>query len=534
MADARIDARPELRAALARAGHQVRDRASDAELILHAYRAWGTECVEHLIGDFAFAVWDAARRTLFAARDPLGVKPFFYSHRGSWLAFANTLDCVRGHPDVDSALDELFIADFLLFEMSQEPSATAFAAVRRLAPAHWLELSPSGLRTRRYWTLPHARIVRYPREADHLERFAELLDRAVADRLDDSRVSVFMSGGLDSPAVAVSAVRRGAHAHAFTTVYDSIIRDEERHYSSIAAGAIGIPLSHRAVDGYELFERYEDLAHCFPEPANAPFAAIDSDLAADAARHARVALTGWDGDSLLVESPRPYLQSLSAHGQWLAWARTLARYVAAHPWATAKSAWLRLHAAPREPAAAPEFPAWIETGFATRLRLRERWEAQRHGVPVTAADPVRPAANAAFAYLARASSFFEHCDAARTGAALEMRHPFLDLRLVQYCLSLPPVPWCVRKEILRRSLRGALPDTVRLRPKSPLGGFPHLEVLRRPQSRWVERFEPCPDAARFVVQGKIPSMAATGDAASAWSNLRPVSLDLWLRHARPA
>ena len=93
----------------------VRQAAPDSELILHAYAAWGEACVQHLRGDFAFAIWDARRKVLFCARDHFGVKPFYYAELDGVFIFSNTLDCVRLHPDVSGELNESAVADFLLF-----------------------------------------------------------------------------------------------------------------------------------------------------------------------------------------------------------------------------------------------------------------------------------------------------------------------------------------------------------------------------------------------------------------------------------
>jgi len=114
-ADARIDARTELIEKLkakSQAAGALALPTPDAELILHAYDAWGEACVEHLLGDFSFAIWDAREKRLFCARDHFGVKPFYYAQVGSCLIFCNTLNCVRMHPGVSSRLNDLAIADF--------------------------------------------------------------------------------------------------------------------------------------------------------------------------------------------------------------------------------------------------------------------------------------------------------------------------------------------------------------------------------------------------------------------------------------
>ena len=129
--------------------------ATDVELILRAYHAWGENCVEHLLGDFAFGIWDSARQHLFCARDHMGVKPFYYAHIGQLVVFSNTLDCVRLHPAVSDKLNDLAIADFLILEVNQDPATTSFADIQRLAPAHRATWSNAGLRFKPLLDLAH-------------------------------------------------------------------------------------------------------------------------------------------------------------------------------------------------------------------------------------------------------------------------------------------------------------------------------------------------------------------------------------------
>src|SRR3990172_1680840 len=205
VADARIDCRRDLIHAFESHGQRDLADTADSELILRAYHVWGEKCVEHLLGDFAFAVWDASRRRLFCARDQSGVKPFFYAHIGPLFIFSNTLDCLRLHPAVSDRLNDLSIADFLMFDVIQDTAATAFADIHRLPAAHALVCEPQRLFIRRYWEPSLATPVHYRRPADYIERFNELLDQSVADRFRTESACVFMSGGLDSPTVAASA-----------------------------------------------------------------------------------------------------------------------------------------------------------------------------------------------------------------------------------------------------------------------------------------------------------------------------------------
>jgi hypothetical protein len=98
VADARVDSRSELLDRLRGAGRMVQNEAPDSELILHAYHAWGEACVQRLLGDYSFAVWNARERTLFCVRDHFGVVPFYYATIGEWFVFGNTVEALLAHP----------------------------------------------------------------------------------------------------------------------------------------------------------------------------------------------------------------------------------------------------------------------------------------------------------------------------------------------------------------------------------------------------------------------------------------------------
>src|SRR5256886_6763204 len=182
-ADARLDARAELLQELKRRGDELQPGAPDSELILHAYAAWGSACVDHLRGDFSFGIWDARSKQLFCARDHFGIKPFYYAEIGPLLVFSNTLDCIRKHPAVSTRLNDLAISDFLLFDMIRKPGATSFADIQRLPPAHVLSCNEDAISLRRYWVLPASAPIHHARTAECVEQFHELLDRSEERRV---------------------------------------------------------------------------------------------------------------------------------------------------------------------------------------------------------------------------------------------------------------------------------------------------------------------------------------------------------------
>jgi asparagine synthase (glutamine-hydrolysing) len=150
-ADARVDGRRELIRKLGPAFRSELEDATDPQLILHAYREWAEDCVLHVLGDFSFAIWDGPRKRLFCARDPMGVKPFYYSLSGDTVLFSNTFDSLKAHPQVSCEVNEQAIADFLLTGLNQELGTTGLRDVLALPPAHTLTADARGLRTHRYW-----------------------------------------------------------------------------------------------------------------------------------------------------------------------------------------------------------------------------------------------------------------------------------------------------------------------------------------------------------------------------------------------
>ncbi len=317
VADARIDDRETLISELSSVPPRDLRAASSAELILHAYDAWGEACVEHLLGDFSFVIWDARRQRVFAARDHLGARPFFYSQVGQRLLVSNTLDCIRRIPAVSGELNEQAIGDFLIGGMSFNPATTFFAEIKRLPVAHRLIAGTDGLRIERYWTVPIDEPLYYKRAGDYTDRFHELLRTAVRDRLPDGPLGIFMSGGLDSPAVAATAVQLGASVAAFTSVYDRIIPDQERHYSGLVASHLGIPIFYNVRDDEPWgWKPGSDPIHT-PEPTDDPVSLVaHRQYSCEISARARVFFFGDGPDAALWYEWEPHLSYLMRHRRW--------------------------------------------------------------------------------------------------------------------------------------------------------------------------------------------------------------------------
>jgi asparagine synthase (glutamine-hydrolysing) len=533
-ADARIDGQAELKKKLSALGRTNLEEALDHELILHSYHAWGEACVEHLIGDFAFAIWDEPKQTLFCARDHFGVKPFFYAQLGQTFVFSNTLECVRQHPDVSETLNDLAVADFLLFDGNQDPGTTTFADIHRLPPAHCLIYAAGSLITREYWTLPTNIPVKYRKKGEYGAEFKALLETVVADRLRADSIGFELSGGLDSPALAaasktvLSRAGKPFKLRGYTIVYDRLIPDEERYFSRLVAEKLGIQQQVCAADDYELFARYDEAIEHMPEPWHDPTAIRMVDLISSMPADQRIVITGWDGDALLSESPKPYFAKLLQQREY--W-KLMAGVIGYALWQKVTGPvgwvkWAKRKLKERRPAVS-YYPIWFNPELEKRFGLKKRFEEFR-STPVFV-NPLRPYALRSLRSIQTSSSFFEFYDPGRTRQPIEYRHPLMDLRLIHFCLSLPPYPWCVKKHLLREALRGVLPEAVRRRPKALLAGHPHLSLLQEHATRALDAFLASEALSRYIDRARVPPVSGQTDPDTTWINLRPLSLDYWLR-----
>jgi len=534
-ADARLDCRAELEAKLSAADRKCSRGAPDSVLLLHAYAAWGEACVQHLRGDFAFAIWDARQRTLFCARDHFGIKPFYYALIGDLFLFSNTLDCVRVHPDVSDDLDDAAIADFLLFGTNYDLRSTTFRDIRRLPPAHFLAVSGQGLRVERYWSPPIDGRIRYHRPDEYVEHFQILLQSAVSDRLRTDRAGILLSGGLDSSSVAATV--RGLSGNssgpvdlrAYTITYESLLADRDGEHARKVAEFLKMPIRCLPMDGLQPFDRWTDAELTWPEPVDDPFFAGLFDQSRMIAEDCRVVLTGEGIDNLMHFEMWPYARHLLRNGQW---GRTIAesrRYLQLR-----SSVWpgvrRRLRGLFVQDLDAPVFPRWFAPEFAKRMNLEERWR-ECSAVRSSPAHPVVPGAHASLS-LPQWSQLFELENAGVTRCPVEVRYPFLDLRIVEYVLALPPFPWAFEKNLLREAMVGHLPESIRRRRKTPLAGDPLKEMLQRPdaaridQAHWTEQID-C-----YVNRSALPMLHMERNSGRAGAAIRPHCLNFWLRSAR--
>jgi asparagine synthase (glutamine-hydrolysing) len=529
-ADVRLDRRSELAEKLSRANNGlIVSDVSDAMLILHAYAVWGSDCVDHLRGDFSFGIWDTAAKTLFCARDHLGVKPFYYADLGNVFLFSNTLNCLREHPLVTADLNEAAIGDFLLFGLNYDKATTTFRDIQRLPPAHSLVVSKDKLEMKSYWQMPTEGRIRYAQSEEYVERFAELLRGAVEDRLRTNKVGIFLSGGLDSGAIAATAkeIARSRDGvpilSSYTVGYDSLIADDERIYASKVARYLDIPNIYLSLDHVQFFENWEHPRYRFPEPNENPLSSGGLNLFDTIATDCRAALYGEGADNLMYFQMWPYIKDLCRTGEWsrLIIETSWFLWVRPFPWLgivqRIQSLFARMGGDPR-------IPQWIRPEFAKRIGLEDRWmECSRLSFPAQR-HAVRPKAHASM-LIPQWSRMFEINDPGVTHAPLEVRYPFVDLRLVEYLLAIPAFPWAYKKRLSRKLLAGKLPREVLLRPKTPLSENPVAAKFRCSTTEWRNWAKLDGRVCDFV----DPSVLVNFGHGIQLEQFGPFCLNLWLK-----
>ena len=531
VADARLDCHAELEAELDSADRRVRSDASDAELILQAYAAWGEDCVEHLRGDFAFAIWDARRRALFCARDHFGVKPFYYADLGDTFLIGNTLDCLRLHPHVSDALNEEAIADFLLFGLNCDVATTTFRDIRRLPAGHSLTVSFEGVRIGRYWSAPTDGRIRYRKNEDYVEHFRLLLGAAVRDRIRTDRAGIWLSGGMDSSSVAATArevadASRGAtELYAFTVSSEAKGADAESLLACQVAEFLQIPIRVLRTQNPGVFDRWDQAEWAPAEPVEDPFFAGLYDQYAAVAERCRVALSGEGSDNLLFFQMLPYARDLLRRREWGQLAGDGLRFLSVRqfPW---KGLRLRAQRALGR-ADEPKLPRWIAPDFARRVDLEARW--RKYSVMPEASHPVKPVAHASLV-LPQWTKVFEQADPGVTRSAVEVRYPYLDLRVVNYLLAIPPFPWAFQKRLVREAMVNRLPENIRCRPKTPLAHDPQAELLQPwLEKEWRERAHWDAEMDRYIRKDAASLAGEMKRSAAAAQMIRPICLNFWLQ-----
>jgi len=453
----------ELRRELETRGHTFRTQ-SDTEVLLHTYVEWGEECIQHLNGIFAFGIWDEHKQQLFLARDHLGVKPLFYTQRGSTILFGSELKALLAHPLVPAELDTDGLADVFNFATMHTPGFGVYRDVHEVRPGYQICFERNRTRATQYWALrsaPHTDDL-----ATTVERIRSLLvDTVKRQLIADVPVVSMLSGGLDSSGISALVAREFRRTGEPLHTYALDFVDSAQHFVPNALHlSLDAPWAERVaehiesqhhtliVDTPDLLENLLTPMYAHDLPAMGQAEASLYLLFRTMKQNATVALSGEGADELFGGYSWFHSESALAAPTF--------------PWHTLFN---RAGGANRV--------SWLSAELEQRIQP-EAYMARRYAEAV--AEIPRLDGEDALAAKRREMFYMnltrllpvmlDRKDRMSMATGFEVRVPFCDYRLVEYVWN---VPWelkvadQIEKGILRSAFANVLPEELRSRRKSP-------------------------------------------------------------------
>jgi asparagine synthase (glutamine-hydrolysing) len=559
VADARIDDRERLLGALAGAGQSPGTDASDAELILASYRAWGLDCPSRLVGDFAFALWDAPARRLLLARDPMGVRQLYFARLEGGLVFGSTIGAVREGLPSSPSLNRPLALDLVATVFDRWIDQTIWSEIERLPASYALCVGPEGLRRWQHYVFGSTAIEGLVSEADWIEAFRDRLARSIADRSRDPHpIAILTGGGLDSSALAAMAHDMAGRGHSLPPIhlisgrFDRTPRaDEIAHFRTLGRHCVGFEAHEVPADDLWAFrEMGRDRGFPLDEPEVILIRAFNHAMLRAARDHGAGAVMLGQGANELFAEPvyasRSVLRSLGWRERWaearyfrresgwswpqLVFEATLRPSLARLPESWRASGRRALGLPPVDNAPWRRLPDFI---------LHPPQDPDRRAARIFAtAAGLSPAAELAHALLRgpHGQALLSHHDLLARVAGMEMRFPYLDRRLLDLMAWVPRRQWFSggeNRRILRQGMQGLLPDSIRVRR----GDRDLVGLVQRGFAREAERLTRLVDASIAADLGIIDLdcytkflMRILNRERSDWRYAgMPACLELWLR-----
>jgi asparagine synthase (glutamine-hydrolysing) len=547
---------PTLRPQLEAKGHVFRTH-SDTEAIVHLYEDHGADCVKHLRGMFAFALWDSRKNRLLLARDRLGKKPLYYAEHAGSLVFASEIKALLTVPGMPRTMDLEAIHHYLTLQYVPDP-LSGFSAIRKLPPAHVLIHEQGRTRIERYWDLPFEPKWTEP-EADLVAGLRERVREAVRIRLlSDVPLGAHLSGGIDSSLIVALMAEAGGTVRTFSIGFEEERFSELPHARAVAQ-RFGTDHHEFVVTYGDVPAQMEALAAQFDEPFADSSALPMWHLAQLTRRHVTVALNGDGGDELFAGYQRYRLD------------RFADAYAHLPAWFTQRLIPALLRSA-REPVNVP-----IEANWVAGLKRLNQVAATPRGASIIRwgsyfSDPMkaslwRPDVRASFRATPSAEwlaavyrtaparspldrtlytditnylpgDLLVKADRMTMAHSLEGRSPLLDHELAQWAARLPErykQRGKLHKVLLKQAFADLLPPAIATRGKQgfgiPLGAWFRgplapwaRDIILDPSARIASLFQPAPLAALLNAHAH----GQTDHGKRLWTLLM---LELWLRQS---
>jgi len=444
----------------------IRSETPDSVLILKAYQKWGDQCPKHLMGDFAFALWDGSRHELFCVRDPRGTVPFFfYLEEAKRIAFSSSVKAIFAFPNLYRKLNEQTLADRLTNNILIDNTQSFYKNVQQLPAAHSLSITPKGIRKCCYWEYQPCEM-QFSREEEYIEAFNVLFKQVISSRLRSIKpVGAQMSGGLDSTSVAsVAAAFKHASGQRLTTftqvpqqgffhVAKRGISYDDRHLvTSVATQQSNIDPFFSSIEGLSPSHNLDDIFNFSDIPPLNAFNRLWIErIYEQAVLHKIGGILSGDAGNLTISLSviNHYFQGLAQNRQWLHLWRELksTSKVTHHPvWRLLLSQIIKPHLiAPisrvKRHFVSGEDKPWqrysvIHPDFAHEMNVKERLaQTGRHSVHTPSPQIAEKIRLRMLLQPYSQRSLFHHAYYRKYG--VRTLDPTNDLRIVEFCLNLP-------------------------------------------------------------------------------------------------
>ncbi len=426
----------------------------DSAFILAAYKKWGETCPEQLLGDFAFAIWDKQKQSLFCARDHIGIKQFYYHLSDALFVFANDLKGLVAHPDIKQDIDDKAVANYMIYKQLNSKTRTFFSAIKKLEAGHSMCVKADSISTTCYWRLEDAPKVTLPNIDAYVKALRALLEEAVYCRMRTAYpLTSHLSGGVDSSAIAVIVARKlkekGEKLLAFNWIHEPDSNQEQEEiewaYSQRIAKAEGIEHHYVALsaENIERFMQQRDVR--YGESASFWY---EYPIRKKVHSHgSRTLLSGWGGDEFASYSGKAYFSDLFLKLKW----GKLYKALNCHPknkglrklknWASIVYTKIVLRLVPKtlyckmpgNDCFNDDF-SYVSTRFASTLKK----EQKKPRILTMQAKPTIKGHMLAYWQYGHLHCRVESWAAAARTHALEYAYPLLDKRIVEFMYGVPP------------------------------------------------------------------------------------------------
>ncbi|MFC2152303.1 asparagine synthase-related protein [Bacteroidota bacterium] len=447
---------------------------TDDFIILKAYEKWGENCLNYLIGDFSFAIWNLKKQELFCARDHIGVKPFYYFFNDESLVFSTEVRAILEQSDLNFSIDEKYIADTLSL-IKSENFRTTYKEIKKLPPAHYLILKDKKLVVKQYWKLKPQKTIK-KREQDIVNEFKDILQLSVKCRISEGETGSELSGGIDSSSVAgigsqITQIKTFSHVLPENLLGKIFPFKDEREFISLLTDFCNISIRHFITsEKKSLVDLLEQNLIDFKYITQQGFGIFSDHLYQKVKEEKiNVLLSGYGGDEGVTSRSLSYLSELAKNKYWKEVKTDLRNQKLGN------YQFLKFYIKSKLPVIATILiwikgkRLWKHKKF-ENLAINKTFSRKHNQKKRYLEDSINSSSlqvrNIEKIVHPHVSQRLEYCALIARKYGIEYRYPLLDKRLIEYYLAIPTRLKArngIGRYIIRRAIEGIVPERIQWR-----------------------------------------------------------------------